>query len=163
MPETLTVLTESSLIFLYKCFSICCMPLGQSPFSQTLNCFCLFFLIFTSCDGFIGETLWGGPHTVILEMSTSHLFLLSDHTLHLGVCKLQPLHQIWPVFLHKVLLKPNHAHSFICLCLTCTPLCSVLSDSLQLDGLQPTRLLCPWDFQARNWSGLPFSRPGYLP
>ena len=29
-------------------------------------------------------------------------------------------------------------------------------------GLQPTRLLCPWDFPG-NWSGLPFPSPGDLP
>ena len=32
-------------------------------------------------------------------------------------------------------------------------------------GLQPTRLLCPWDFPGKNadWSGLPFPFPGDLP
>ena len=28
--------------------------------------------------------------------------------------------------------------------------CSVVSDSLQPHGLQPTRLLCPWDFPHKN-------------
>ena len=28
--------------------------------------------------------------------------------------------------------------------------CSVMSDSLQPHGLQPTRLLCPWDFPGKN-------------
>ena len=27
---------------------------------------------------------------------------------------------------------------------------SVLSDSLRLRGLKPTRLLCPWDFSGKN-------------
>ena len=27
---------------------------------------------------------------------------------------------------------------------------SVMSDSLQPSGLQPTRLLCPWDFLGKN-------------
>ena len=31
--------------------------------------------------------------------------------------------------------------------------CSVVSNSLQPYGLQPTRLLCPWDFQGRNTGG----------
>ena len=31
----------------------------------------------------------------------------------------------------------------------CVWVCSVVSDSLQPHGLWPTRLLCPWDFQAR--------------
>ena len=33
--------------------------------------------------------------------------------------------------------------------LLCVLSCSVMSDSLWPHGLQPTRLLCPWDFQAR--------------
>ena len=28
--------------------------------------------------------------------------------------------------------------------------CSVVSDSLQPHGLQPTRVLCPWDFPGKN-------------
>ena len=44
--------------------------------------------------------------------------------------------------------------------------CSVVSDSLQINGLQPTMLLCPWDSPAKNTGvGCPFpfhgiSRPG---
>ena len=36
---------------------------------------------------------------------------------------------------------------------------SVVPDSLRLHGLQPTRLLCPWDFQARilEWVAVSFS------
>ena len=29
-------------------------------------------------------------------------------------------------------------------------LCTVVSDSLQPQGLQPTRFLCPWDFPGKN-------------
>ena len=32
----------------------------------------------------------------------------------------------------------------------CVLSCSVMSDSLQPQGLQPTRLLCPWDFLGKN-------------
>ena len=40
---------------------------------------------------------------------------------------------------------------------------SVMSDSLQPHGLQPTRLLCPWGFSRREyWSGLPLASPGDL-
>ena len=35
---------------------------------------------------------------------------------------------------------------------------SVVSDSSGPHGLQPTRLLCPWDFQ-EYWSGLPLPSP----
>ena len=42
--------------------------------------------------------------------------------------------------------------------------CSVVPNSLQSDGLKPTRLLCPWGFSRQKfWSGLPFSSPGNLP
>ena len=34
--------------------------------------------------------------------------------------------------------------------LACVLSCSVLSDSLWPSGLQPTRLLCPWDFPGKN-------------
>ena len=38
--------------------------------------------------------------------------------------------------------------------------CSAVSDSWQLHGLQPTRLLCLWDFAARilEWVAVSFSR-----
>ena len=36
---------------------------------------------------------------------------------------------------------------------------SVVSDSSRPHGLQPTRLLCPWVFQARDWSGVPLPSP----
>ena len=40
----------------------------------------------------------------------------------------------------------------------------VMSNSLQHRGLQPARLLCPWDFPGKNnWSGLPFPSLGDLP
>ena len=40
---------------------------------------------------------------------------------------------------------------------------SVVSDSLQPHGLQPTRLLCPWDFPGQEyWRGVPSSSPSYI-
>ena len=33
---------------------------------------------------------------------------------------------------------------------TCMPVSSVVSDSLQPRGLQPTRLFCPWNFPGKN-------------
>ena len=42
--------------------------------------------------------------------------------------------------------------------------CSVMSDSLWLQGLQPARLLCPWGFSRQEyWKGLPCPPPGKLP
>ena len=41
--------------------------------------------------------------------------------------------------------------------------CPVVSSSLQLHGLQPTRLLCPWNFSRQEyWSGLFFLLQGIL-
>ena len=41
---------------------------------------------------------------------------------------------------------------------------SVMQDSLRSPGLQPIRLLHPWDFSRQEcWSGLPFPSPGDLP
>ena len=41
---------------------------------------------------------------------------------------------------------------------------SVMSNSLQPHGLQPTRLLCPWGFSRQEyWSGLPGTPQGDLP
>ena len=39
---------------------------------------------------------------------------------------------------------------FVCSCLNVCPVTPSLSDSLQPHGLQPTRLLCPWDFPGKN-------------
>ena len=42
--------------------------------------------------------------------------------------------------------------------------CSVVSNSLQPHGLQPSRLLCPWNISRQEyWSGLPFPTPRDLP
>ena len=41
---------------------------------------------------------------------------------------------------------------------------SVMSDSMRLYGLQPTRPLCPWGFSRQEyWSELPRPPPGDLP
>ena len=39
-----------------------------------------------------------------------------------------------------------------------------MPNSLRPHGLQPVRLLCPWDFPGKEyWSGLPFPSPGIEP
>ena len=38
-----------------------------------------------------------------------------------------------------------------------------MSDSLRPHGLQPARLLCPWDSRREYWSGLPSPSLGELP
>ena len=50
--------------------------------------------------------------------------------------------------------------SFCCAVLSC----SVMYDSLQPQGLQPTRLLCSWGFSRQDyWNGLPCPSPQDLP
>ena len=39
-----------------------------------------------------------------------------------------------------------HLGVCVCVCISC----SVVSDSLQPQGLQPSRLLCPWDSPGKN-------------
>ena len=42
--------------------------------------------------------------------------------------------------------------------------CSVVSDSFHLHGLQPARLLCPWDSPVKNIGvGCPFLLQGIVP
>ena len=55
--------------------------------------------------------------------------------------------------------------SLLCIVLLCAVLCrSVTFNSLRPHELQPTRLLCLWDFSRQeHWSGLPCPPPGDLP
>ena len=52
----------------------------------------------------------------------------------------------------------------VCVCVyVCVLSCSVMSDSLQLHGLQPARLLCLWGFSRQEyWSELSGPTPGHL-
>ena len=46
----------------------------------------------------------------------------------------------------------------------CVLSCSVMSDSLRPYGLEPARLLCPWEFSRQEyWTGLPCLPPADLP
>ena len=69
----------------------------------------------------------------------------------------QPLlpHSVWFSPLPDVQLSLNYylvitqnffRKKFLCICVSC----SVVSDSLRPHELQPTRLLCPWDFPGKN-------------
>ena len=58
-----------------------------------------------------------------------------------------------------ILIFSTHLCVCVCVCVCVrahTLSYIVMSDSLQLHGLQPTRLLCPWNFPG---SGLPFHTP----
>ena len=67
---------------------------------------------------------------------------------------------IWKFMVH-VLLKPglkNFEHYFTSICRH-RQVTSVVSDSVRPHGLQPTRLLCPWDSPGKNteWVASSFS------
>ena len=62
---------------------------------------------------------------------------------------------IWKFTVH-VLLKPgleSFEHYFRGVCCCCCQVASVMSDSMQPHRVQPTRLLCPWDFPGKNTGG----------
>ena len=89
---------------------------------------------------------------------------------------LSSLQQLWPTGWEHLVTRGDQRGEdrqgpFVCVCVcvcvcvsVCVVSCSVVSSSLQLYGLQSTRILCPWDFsQEKYWSGLPFPPPGDLP
>ena len=60
-------------------------------------------------------------------------------------------------------LLPSEFSIYTCMCV-CTLSCSVVSDSLRLHGLWPTRLLCPWNFPGKNTGvGCHFLLQGIFP
>ena len=83
-----------------------------------------------------------------------------------------PVHHHLPEFtqthVHRVrdAIQPRNVISNVLLVLKMSEsVChSVMSDSLQSHGLQPARLLCPWDFSRQEYSsGSPVPSPGDLP
>ena len=54
----------------------------------------------------------------------------------------------------------------VCLCVcvcVCVCACSIMVNSFQPHGLQPIRLLCPWDFQAQHTEWVAFLPLGDVP
>ena len=56
--------------------------------------------------------------------------------------------------------KPGTLIPDVCCVCVCVCVCSAMSDSLWPHGLQPARLLCPWDFRGKNteWVAISLSR-----
>ena len=48
------------------------------------------------------------------------------------------------------MIKINFTYFYISVCESENVSCSVMSDSLSPYGLQPARLLCPWDSPGKN-------------
>ena len=79
----------------------------------------------------------------------------------------------WPKpKLNKHFWKTNHGQTLesvvagggVGMRVRCVHVCSVVSDFLWSYGLEPSRLLCPWDSPGKkNWSGLQFPTPEDLP
>ena len=65
----------------------------------------------------------------------------------------------WGSAILKTLLLRSH---WGCGSHTSCVMCSVMSNSLQPHGLEPTRLLSPWNFPGEYWSGFLFPPPGDL-
>ena len=71
---------------------------------------------------------------------------------------------VWPPRLVSPLEKQWSLQKIIKYTMKWSKSRSVMFDSLWPCGLQPTRLLCPWEFSSQEyWRGLPCPSPGYLP
>lgn len=88
MSWILAVLTSVQYVFLNKCFSICCVPLGQ--FSETLNGWLLknfFFHQLNHC--FAGEVVHRAPHATIPKVPLSGIIfqkLCCYYAFHIQIC-----------------------------------------------------------------------------
>ena len=49
----------------------------------------------------------------------------------------------------QIYLYLIHTHTYICMCVCCMLSHPLVSDYLQSRGLQPVRLLCPWNFPGK--------------
>ena len=64
----------------------------------------------------------------------------------------------------KIARSESREKGYIAPSMCCMLSRSVMSNSFQPHGLQPTKLLCPWGFYRQEyWSGLPCPPPGNLP
>ena len=78
----------------------------------------------------------------------------------------------WSLLITYLLLQPTQfpitSRQSNAICVFCHRKESLSLSNVQLfcdpHGLQPTRLVCPWDFHRQEyWSGFPFPSPGNLP
>ena len=96
----------------------------------------------------------------------------------LSICYIQALFKEWshPISSLRGMKKKVHiillSHWFqadyftciFCFLMRACEVTSIVSNSLWLRGLEPTRLLCPWGLPRwEHWSGLPCPPPGHLP
>ena len=101
---------------------------------------------------------------LMLHDGTFHVHNRADHYYH--SCRLLPFPWKQRLDFHQC---PHNPHSselsdFSSYCNTYVRAHSVVSGSLWPCGLEPTRLLCWWDFPRQEyWNKLPFPPPGDLP
>ena len=93
---------------------------------------------------------------------------MKSHSIYLSVCyftwqntlKVHPCFLKWQDFIFFLWRSSIILCVYVCAMLSC----SVVSNSVQPHGLQPTSLLCSWGFSRQEyWSGLPCPPPGDLP
>ena len=72
--------------------------------------------------------------------------------------------QFWKVTRLVESFKKVNRKKCIHVACVCMCVCAVVSDPLWPHELQPTRLLCPWNFPGKNTGlDLPFPAPGHFP
>ena len=111
---------------------------------------------------YIYETI----NTVIIFIHKNFLMLLGNPSPNLHLKPRQPLICFLSpqISLLSVEFYINMYSFFFNFGLVLVLRCSVMSDSLQPHGLQPTRLLCPQGFSRQEyWNGLPCPPLGDLP
>ena len=102
-------------------------------------------ILWSSCDN---EDTRMGPR--FLHTQEALTWCCCDHTLRkmsgLGLDEPRFKCQLWVIYLTKLRFPPL---SFLCCCCYClvAKLCPTL---LRPHGLQPTSLLCPWDFPGEH-------------
>ena len=99
-------------------------------------------------------------NSIVIVLKYTHTSIHTHHFYNVWFLKMKLLICIYPtrIFIHVVSFGDSfkfNSHKYIVSYL-------VVSDSLRPHGLQPARLLCPWN-SPTLWSGLPFSSPRDLP
>ena len=90
-------------------------------------------------------------YTTVLTLSSLNLYCFISITKHSFVFWNFIASKVWSVYVHTVITLLNN--TFVCECVhrwVCVCVHSVMSNSLWPHGLQPARLLCPWNFSGKN-------------
>ena len=136
-----------------------------SHFKPSISCFLLVSLKFCSVDWHINWKIYESIcrfGEFLLYLTTFYhffsIFNLSDSfTLWYPTLQSRYISPWTLVYPHRLENPLRESKLNVDLTCVCVPSC------VQRFGTPwPARLLCPWYFQERNWSGLPFPTPGDL-